>query len=227
MTDRRPLRPFRLAGRPFLWLAVLTLAFAPLAGAQVCTPTADDVVFDQMTLIAQLALPDGIQNMLYVELQEALVGIAEGDVDAAVAALEDFSNKVENQSGRQIDAAEADLLLAAAESAVQLLTEVTCPCPAAIPQFGAFLADLADIDFCSAENEFLSVSLFAVEGPIVETIVVNGHPDFPNNSLCEWRDHISNYPGVIFPITLAEAEACSQLIYDTAAAAGVTCSGPP
>ncbi len=98
-----------------LALAAL-LAFAPLAGAQVCVPTADDLVFDQMTFIAALDLPGGIQNMLYVKLQDALVGIAEGDVEAAVAALEDFSNKVENQSGRQIDAADADLMLAAAES---------------------------------------------------------------------------------------------------------------
>ncbi len=56
------------------------------------------------------------------------MGIAESDVEAAVAALEDFSDKVENQSGRQIDAADADLLLAAAEAIIDELTAPQCPC---------------------------------------------------------------------------------------------------
>ncbi len=206
-----------------LVLAVL-LAFAPLAGAQVCTPTADDVVFDQMTFIAGLALPCGIQNMLYVELQEALVGIAESDVEAAVAALEDFSNKVENQSGGQIDAADAVLMLAAAEATVQLLTEVTCPCLAGFPEFAAFLADPSNIDGCSRENQFIAVSLYTI--PVTQAITVGGSPNFPDAAKCAWVDVSSGDPPIELPVTYEEAEACSALLFEAAAAVGVTCSNP-
>jgi len=66
-------------------------------------------------------LPGGIENSLTSKLDRALGLLARGNTTGATGKIGDFIDQVEAQSGKQIDKADADLWIAAAETILDIL----------------------------------------------------------------------------------------------------------
>lgn len=110
--------------------AVLMLASAATAEAQETCSADTAAIFTAMETVADLGIPSG--NALMIELASAMAALAAGDTDDLVSDLESFIGKVETQSGKQIDPAVAEELIALAQS---VLNGALCPCAATWAEF--------------------------------------------------------------------------------------------
>lgn len=140
-----------LASVALIALTLIALLATP-AVAQTCTEETA-AIFAAMETVAALDVP--IENALLVELASAMTGLATGDADALVSDLEAFINKVEKQSGKQIDETTADELIAFAQNILN--PPVQCPCA---NDFELFFSDiennLVGVDFGLGAVESLS-----------------------------------------------------------------------
>ena len=102
--------------------ALLALVVVAPVSAQTCSAETA-ALFETMEAVAALDVP--IENALLVELATAMASLAGGDLDAVIADIEAFIKKVETQSGKKLDAAAADELIALA---LKVLAGAQCPC---------------------------------------------------------------------------------------------------
>jgi ELWxxDGT repeat protein len=80
---------------------------------------------DLIDAVSVLNLHQGIENSLDAKLdavKRALDSLNENDDAAAIAALEAFINEVQAQRGNKIPEADADVLIAAAQEIIQVLS---------------------------------------------------------------------------------------------------------
>ncbi len=137
--------------RPILMTLITVLLLAPAVNAQTCDPTPEQLIFDEMSFIAGLDIPNGIETMLYIELHAALDEFANEDIDATVGELENFIAKVTTQSGKQLAPEDADLMIALGEEIIVLLTKppFDCLCYGYDPLWEAFLSGAEPILSCT------------------------------------------------------------------------------
>jgi len=144
-------------------LALVAVLVATPAAAQQCTAEAN-AIFEAMATVAALDVP--IENALLTELAAAMVGVASGDTEAAIADLEAFIKKVAAQSGKQIDAATAAELIALAR---QIIAGAQCPCTDFWNEWVAFVNGLTNGDV-QAVTPLLDpnplIAVFSFEFPV-------------------------------------------------------------
>lgn len=84
-------------------------------------PTPEDFINDLLSFVDGLGLPEGLENSLNSSLNNAKNSLQNGNNGAAINKLEAFINKVEAQSGKEIDAADADDLIADAQAIIDAI----------------------------------------------------------------------------------------------------------
>ena len=91
------------------------IAFAPI----IQTPKDDiEALIEQ---VEGLGLQQGIENSLTSKLENAIDSLENGNTAGAIIKLNDFINEVQAQSGKKIDEADADDLIAAAQAIIDEL----------------------------------------------------------------------------------------------------------
>jgi hypothetical protein len=95
--------------------AFITGASSPL-GVAVDAPATPPTIADLIDSVEALELPHGIENSLLKKLTGAQRNLDADDLDGACDKLASFLDQVRAQSGKKIDAADADDLIAEAEA---------------------------------------------------------------------------------------------------------------
>jgi len=186
-------------------LALVAVLVATPAAAQQCTAEAN-AIFEAMATVAALDVP--IENALLTELAAAMVGVASGDTEAAIADLEAFINKVAAQSGKQLDAATAAELIAFAQS---VINGTLCPCTDLWTNFLAFATDQPG--FVPVAIPYQVIGIF---GPFYEGGFGVQEDFFGTGSPTGFVCGHDAYPAVpeltVLPLDQIQLDACSAVV---------------